>query len=560
MSARILVLEDDIVLQEVLSSALSSRGYAVDVTDDGVKAVQMLRGGGYDLALMDYRLPELDGVSAARLMRDGKHDGASQVKLIAVTASAVRLEERVAGLSLFDAVVQKPFDLHKLLVLVAAALDDPARRRSQDASHAAWRGLGLPGRPKAVAVPPASREQAAVLDLYFDLDDGRDADLILLTDVSGTASLNLVRTRSDGYLLPIVDLTGRLGDAADAAFGASDLASWTAVASALHGFAERRRKLSPSVALARDVDTRLLAYLFVSGRAYAPTADPNDPSCMRYPGFFTPEFQLAAERLAHRGLLRRRFADRFHACASCDSHRLNVREECPSCRSADLSDVAVMHHFRCAYTGPETEFKLGADLVCPKCRQHLRHYGSDYDKPGHMLVCQACGARNSEPSIGFSCLDCGAHTDGDAARQRDVFAYDLADHAITSLTAREPDLIANPVREEMLRLAQAGGHASAGLAVAQIRYGARDRITKARGERAFEAMRRLFVENMRNALHATESVVTDGDLDYLLVADADPDEQARFLSELLRHAGEVLADDVEPRFEMMDPPLKVLAS
>lgn len=559
MTARILVLEDDIVLQDILSTALASRGYSVDVTDDGVKAVQMLSDGGYDLALMDYQLPELDGVSAARLMRGGKPAAEKQLKLIAVTASAARLEQRVAGLSLFDAIVQKPFDLEKLLALVAASLDDPMRRRSQEASHAVWRGLGLAGRPRAVAVPPPSREQAAILDLYFDVDEGRDADIILLTDICGTASLNLVRARSDGYLLPIVDLTGRLGDAADAVFRASDQTSWSAIASALLGFAERRRKLSPSVASARDVDTRLLTYLFVSGRAFAPVADPNDPSCTRYPGFFPQEFQLAAERLAHRSLLRRRFADRFHSCASCESRRLNVREECPSCRSADLADVAVVHHFRCAYTAPESEFQRGADLVCPKCRQHLRHYGSDYDKPGHMLVCKACGAKNSEPSIGFSCLDCGSHTDGDAACQRDVFAYDLEDHAIAALTAKEPNLIANPVREELLRLTRAGGDASKGLAIAQIRYGARERIAAARGHQAFEAMRRLFVENVRNALLATESVIADGDVDYVFVADADRRELSRFLTELLQHAGEILAEDVEPRFALIGPLGKAIA-
>lgn len=554
MTPRILVLEDDVIAQNVLSMALRSRGYVVDVTADGVEAVQMMGRERYDLALMDYQLPELDGVSAARLLRGAQAGQSQDTKLIAITASAARLQERVERLSLFDAIVQKPFDVERLLAMVAEALDDPERRRSRDASQAAWKAVGLRGRPKAVAVPAPSREQAGVLDLYFDLVEGAEPDLILLTEAKGIASLNLVRARSDGFLLPIVDLTGNLGDAADAGFGAHDVASWRSVAAAVTGFGERRRRLSPQVLSATDVDTRLLAYLWVSDRDYAPVPDAGDPTCTRYPGFFPVEFLQAAERLAHRGLLSRRFADRFHCCTACSSRRLNVREECPCCRSANLSEVAIVHHFRCAHTGPETEFRKDADLVCPKCRQHLRHYGSDYDKPGHALMCAACGARNSEPSIGFSCLDCGTHTDGDAARQSDVFAYALDPRTVPLLTADMPRLGSDPVRDELLRLAQAGDDAWRRLAVVRVSYGARNRIVASRGEPAFEGMRALFLEHLHNALSPSESLARDKDCDYVVVQDAEFEDLSRFLAALLRHAGEILAESIEPSFELVRSP------
>lgn len=560
MTARILVLEDDVIAQKVLAMALRSRGYVVDVTADGVEAVQMIGRERYDLALMDYQLPELDGVSAARLLRGAQAGQSVATKLIAITASAARLQERVERLTLFDAIVQKPFDVERLLAMVAEALDDPARSRSRDASEAAWKGFGLQGRPRAVAVPAPSREQAGVLELYFDLVEGGAPDVILLTDPNGIASLNLVRARSDGFLLPIVDLTGSLGDAADASFGPYNLASWRSVAAAVAGFGERRSRLSPHVTAALDVDTRLLAYLWVSKRDYAPVPDPGDPTCTRYPGFFPSEFLLAAERLAHRGLLSRRFADRFHSCTACSSRRLNVREECPCCRSADLSEVAIVHHFRCAHTGPETEFKKDTDLVCPKCRQHLRHYGSDYDKPGHALMCAACGARNSEPAIGFSCLDCGAHTDGEAARQSDVFAYALDSRAVALLTADMPRLGSNPVRDALLRLAHAGEDAWRDLAVARVSYGARDRIVASRGELAFEKMRTLFLENLRNALSQNESVVRDQDCDYVMIQNVEVEDAGGLLAALLRHAGEILAESIEPAFELVRTPQRAGAA
>ena len=49
-----------------------------------------------------------------------------------------------------------------------------------------------------------------------------------------------------------------------------------------------------------------------------------------------------------------------------------------------------IHHFRCSHQAVETEFQAGPHLVCPKCSQHLRHYGSDYDKPGAVFACQGC--------------------------------------------------------------------------------------------------------------------------------------------------------------------------
>ena len=138
-----------------------------------------------------------------------------------------------------------------------------------------------------------------------------------------------------------------------------------------------------------------------------------------------------AEALCEHGLVKREFFERFHICPSCDSYRLHVREECSQCRSSNLSEEQYLHHFRCAFQGPEGDFRRGDELICPKCHHELTHFGFDYDRPGTMIMCGSCGHAASEPSVGFVCLDCGVHTDSDVATTRDVFSYQLTDQGIS---------------------------------------------------------------------------------------------------------------------------------
>jgi DNA-binding response OmpR family regulator len=66
MSARIVVVEDDIISQDIVKSALQAKGFIVDVASDGFSAVQLLNKGGYDLALIDYQLPDMETATPRR--------------------------------------------------------------------------------------------------------------------------------------------------------------------------------------------------------------------------------------------------------------------------------------------------------------------------------------------------------------------------------------------------------------------------------------------------------------------------------------------------------------
>jgi CheY-like chemotaxis protein len=112
---RILVVEDDEMQQHLLTSVLSQHGYVVDTTPSGLDAVMKIRKGCYDLALVDYGLLEMDGLSAGTLIRDMMQED-KRPRLIALTATPGSLTARQAmAANVFDAVIKKSSDMEGLI-------------------------------------------------------------------------------------------------------------------------------------------------------------------------------------------------------------------------------------------------------------------------------------------------------------------------------------------------------------------------------------------------------------------------------------------------------------
>jgi hypothetical protein len=103
--------------------------------------------------------------------------------------------------------------------------------------------------------------------------------------------------------------------------------------------------------------------------------------------------------------------DKVNLCHECEGTYMNFREVCPSCNSLELKSENLIHHFRCAYIGPESDFKQEEDLICPKCDKVLRHIGIDYDKPSEINQCQTCNHQSQDVNMRASCIDCGHDMD-----------------------------------------------------------------------------------------------------------------------------------------------------
>ena len=113
---RVLVAEDDDGLRSVLERGLRENGYAVDVAENGEKALQYLDTYEYEVAIVDWRMPKVSGLEVIqRLRRRG-----SSLPILMLTARDAA-SDRVTGLDEgADDYLVKPFDFSELLARVRA--------------------------------------------------------------------------------------------------------------------------------------------------------------------------------------------------------------------------------------------------------------------------------------------------------------------------------------------------------------------------------------------------------------------------------------------------------
>lgn len=118
---RILLIEDNEKLARYVRQMLEEDGFAVDSFLDGVTGERMARTKSYDLIILDVMLPERDGITVCKNLRQDT----IVTPIIMITAKA-EVEDRVLGLdSGADDYLIKPFDMKELLARVRALLRRP---------------------------------------------------------------------------------------------------------------------------------------------------------------------------------------------------------------------------------------------------------------------------------------------------------------------------------------------------------------------------------------------------------------------------------------------------
>tara|TARA_R110000787_G_scaffold5473_5_gene19977 strand:- start:1061 stop:1594 length:534 start_codon:yes stop_codon:yes gene_type:complete len=117
----ILVAEDNLINQRLISALLQHCGHKVVVVDDGEQAVTAVREQAFDVVLMDIHMPNMDGLMATQMIR-GMVGPVSTLPIVAVTANAMnadRAEYLSRGLTGF---VAKPIDPDVLMGEIQAAI------------------------------------------------------------------------------------------------------------------------------------------------------------------------------------------------------------------------------------------------------------------------------------------------------------------------------------------------------------------------------------------------------------------------------------------------------
>jgi DNA-binding response OmpR family regulator len=120
---RILIVEDDRRIANVLKKGLSEEGYAIDLAYDGFEGQFLGESEDYDLIILDLMLPKVDGMTVCKNLRK------KQIKTpILILTAKTAIEDRVEGLNIgADDYLTKPFSFRELTARINALL-----RRSQE--------------------------------------------------------------------------------------------------------------------------------------------------------------------------------------------------------------------------------------------------------------------------------------------------------------------------------------------------------------------------------------------------------------------------------------------
>ncbi|HEU4853135.1 MAG TPA: response regulator [Telluria sp.] len=141
---RLLLVEDDTMIGEVVLDLLRSEHYAVDWVKDGAMADTALQTNTYDLVVLDLGLPKKDGLEVLRTLRSRKD---RTPVLVATARDAV--SQRIAGLDAgADDYVLKPYDLDELLARIRALVRRASGRAEPHFEY------------KNISINPATREVA----------------------------------------------------------------------------------------------------------------------------------------------------------------------------------------------------------------------------------------------------------------------------------------------------------------------------------------------------------------------------------------------------------------
>ncbi|HEX7798354.1 MAG TPA: response regulator transcription factor [Vicinamibacterales bacterium] len=160
---RVLVVEDEVNIRELVCLHLRHEGYSCDDVGDGKVALERTLTQSYDLLVLDVMLPGLDGLSLCRAVRNGQLN--ADVPILMLTARREESDKVVGLESGADDYLTKPFGVRELVARARALLRRPRQRLPEPVTAAAGDGLV---KVHGIEIDPAKRRVRV---------DGRDIDL-----------------------------------------------------------------------------------------------------------------------------------------------------------------------------------------------------------------------------------------------------------------------------------------------------------------------------------------------------------------------------------------------
>jgi len=131
MKEKILVVDDEKDILELIDYNLSKNGYRVKTAISGEEALELIKENDYDLLILDLMLPGIDGFDLCKMIKADRNK--SNIPVIMVTAKSEEAD-KVAGLEIgADHYVTKPFSPRELLAIVKATLRRKPSKHEEEA-------------------------------------------------------------------------------------------------------------------------------------------------------------------------------------------------------------------------------------------------------------------------------------------------------------------------------------------------------------------------------------------------------------------------------------------
>ncbi len=241
----VLLAEDNEINQIVAAEILGKAGFEVQIVDNGRLALEAIRGGAFDVVLMDCQMPHLDGFEATQAVRELENKGdltpvnGRRTPIVALTANAVKGDRERCLAAGMDAYVTKPIDPQQLINAIWTLLEedganapqpeaasdgqDPAAGRTAvDLDDLVQRCMG--DRAFAATILDKFAGQAA--DMLEELAEALDAEALervaALAHTLKGASAN-VAAQDVSRLAAELEARGKSGDADEASAGLAAL-------------------------------------------------------------------------------------------------------------------------------------------------------------------------------------------------------------------------------------------------------------------------------------------------------------------------------------------------
>jgi two-component system response regulator HydG len=217
---RILVVDDEVDTCSNLSDILTDLGYQVDVAYDGLGALELVKQHAYDVALLDLKMPGMDGLELYRRIKEIQ-SGTVAIVVTAYASSNTANDALAAGAW---KILSKPVNLSNLLSLVDEALGQPVVLivdDDQDLCQSLWDLFRERGYRVCLAHDPAgaaerlSRRAHDVVLIDMKLPQGSGADVFRLVRKANPDARTVLITGQRGEMEQLVERT--LAEGADAA-------------------------------------------------------------------------------------------------------------------------------------------------------------------------------------------------------------------------------------------------------------------------------------------------------------------------------------------------------